>query len=88
MNLTTLHRAQVAGRARLGVACVRPSAVRGSWRSARVAPAFHGCRTSGLAAFATYGYAPNATIPAGDSAFMAMTTNTKRPARHLGTRTT
>ena len=85
MMLTTLPQAHPAGRARLGVA-VRP--ISQSWRLVPVASAHFGCRTSGLAPFGTNGYAVNGTIQAADPVFMAMTTATKRPARHLATRTT
>jgi hypothetical protein len=83
MMLTTLPQAHVADRARLGVA-VRSA----SWRPVPVAPAILDCRTSDFASHAIGGYAGNATLPAANSVFMAMTSTTKRPTRHLATRTT
>ena len=74
MTMTTLNQAHVAGQARLRVA--RPAAAH-AWRSAR--PSFAGI-----------GYADTnpACDMAANSVFMATTTTTKRPARHLTVRTT
>jgi len=83
MTDTMLHQAQVAGRARLAVAC--PGVSR-SWRSARVA---FGLRRCGSAlVLPTNGYLPNANIPAAVPAVMATTMTAKRRTRHLGTRKT
>ena len=83
MAATMLHRAHVAGQARLAVAC--PGVSR-SWRSARVAFGLRRCGSDRV--LPTNGYLPNATIPAAVPAFMATTMTTKRRTRHLGTRKT
>ena len=83
MTETMLHQAHVAGQARLAVAC--PGVSR-SWRSARVAFGLRRCGSAFV--LPTYGYLPNANIPAAVPAFMAMATTTKRRTRHLGTRKT
>lgn len=94
MILTTLHQGQVPGRARRRVACGRAAAIACSPSPvASVGGCWHPVDqvlsgNSGVAAPATDGFAGNATA-AGDLGFM--TTHlmaTKRPARHLGTRST
>jgi hypothetical protein len=83
MTETKLYQAHAAGLARLAVAC--PGVSR-SWRSVRVASGLRRCGSALV--LPTNGYRPNATIPAAVPAFMAMATTTKRPTRHLRTRTT
>lgn len=90
MTLTTLHLGQVPGRVRRAVACtVRHQAhTTASWRSARVAaPAFGGLRATRVVSAGEY----TGDIDGGTGAVCNDTTTnpmTKRPTRHLGTRTT
>ena len=83
MTATMLHRAHVAGHARLAVAC--PGVSR-SWRPARGASGLRRCGSA--LAPSTNGYLPNADIPTAVPAFMAPTMTAKRLTRHLGTRKT
>ena len=87
MTLTTLHLSHVSGRARR--ASVRPghSLAAAAWRSAT--PAFGGLRATTVASAGNAdanGY-EGIAVPAGDMGFCT-TPMTKRPARHLGTRST
>lgn len=96
MILTTLHLGQVPGRARRRVVCRQHQPVAlvhlASWRSVRATvPAFGGfCATR----VAVTGYMGD--VDGGELSISANATtmpdataqNTKRPARHLGTRTT
>jgi hypothetical protein len=84
MILMTLHLGQAPGRARRSVACSRP--VSGAWRPASALRSLPN-HTTGVVELG--GFVPNATYPAGDFGTMATkATATKRPARHLGTRST
>jgi hypothetical protein len=86
MTLTTLHLGHVSDRARR--ASVRPGhSVAAAWRSAM--PAFGGLRATTVSPASTVdgnGY-QGIAVPAGDMG-LCTTPLTKRPARHLGSRST
>jgi len=88
MKQISLHLGQLSGRvpalARIRqVGCVRPAAA--SWR-----PADHAAyAATGFVVLTRSGNATNATNPAGTAGFMGTDpVATKRPARHLATRST
>jgi hypothetical protein len=87
MTLTTLHLGHVSGRARR--VSVRPghSVAAAAWRSAT--PAVGGLRATSVAPASTVGGNGYEGIaaPVGDLGFCT-TPMTKRPARHLGSRST
>jgi len=91
MTLTTLHLGQVPGRVRCASVCGRPAHSLAAWRSAAAAPAIGGFRATTVSLVGTR-YSGNA-IPVGDAVFMTTFVNTgapatKRPTRHLDSRTT
>lgn len=96
MILTTLHLGQMPGRARRCVVCRRyqPVAVvhLASWRSVRAtAPAFGGCCATRLASAGFMGAVDGGELSIStnpNTTTDATAATTKRPARHLATRTT
>jgi hypothetical protein len=85
MTTTTLHLGQVPGRVRRAFACARPAAGIGTWRPGTTMPAFGGFRATGLAVGNGYGDAARFVESISTT---AVHPTTKRPARHLGTRST
>lgn len=83
MTLTTLHAGQALDRVRRSVA--RPGSSLAAWRSA--VPAFGDLRATTVARTSTGNGYEGIAVPAGDTGFCT-TPMTKRPARHLGTRST
>ena len=78
---TTQHLGQRPGRARR---CGSIAVVCPSWYRHSVAPAFHGCGTTGVAGFPMDAYLGNTTTLAGATNESLI----KRHARHLGTGST
>ena len=86
MKQISLHIGQLSGRARR-VACVRPAAASFAWSS--WLPAAYATRMTAVVVLAHSSNPANATVPAADAGFMGTDpVATKRPARHLATRST
>lgn len=85
MTLTTLHQSQASGRVRRSVVRPGSSLASAAWRSA--VPAFGDLRATRLAPMSNDNGYEGIAVPAGDMGFCT-TPMTKRPARHLGTRST
>lgn len=85
MTLTTLHLGQVPGRVRHAVARPGSSLASAAWRSA--VPAFGDLRATRLVRTSNGNGYEGIAAPAGEMGFCT-TPMTKRPARHLGPRST
>jgi len=85
-TMTMQHQGRVPGGARVIAPAHRIAGLpsQRAWQFHVTAPAFRGCDTTGVAAFASDTYQGSTTNPAGVTGLTSM----KRNARHLGTRST